>query len=124
MHPDRTQSTLATGLPTLAVAAATLLMVLLASSQAADARRPGATRCPPAKSHVMLADAQVALYSVVEPVGLYHDKEVRMYGCAYGHKPVLLGGIELCYGSPCGGPERETLAGPLIAYQDGGGGEL
>lgn len=111
------------GMKRLATAATTSLVLLLVFSQAADAKPPTAAQCPPAKSHVMLADAQVTLYSVVEPVGLYHDKEVRIYGCAHGHMPVLLGGIKLCYGSPCGGPERETLAGPLVAYQDGGGGE-
>jgi hypothetical protein len=108
----------------LTLAATALVMLLLASSQTAGANRPATVECPPSKSHVMLADAQAALYSVVEPVGLYHNREVRIWGCTYGHKSILLGGIELCDGSPCGGPERETLAGPLVAYQDGSGGEL
>jgi len=106
------------------IAALALIAGLAVSQNAAGISRSPAPKCPAPGSHVLLADAQVALYSVVEPVGIYHEKEVRIHGCAYGHRPYLLGGIELCYGSPCGGPARETLAGPLVAYEDGGGGEV
>jgi hypothetical protein len=108
----------------LTLAVTMLLMALMASAQTAAASRPTSAQCPPAKSHVILADAQVALYSLVEPVGLYHDERTRIHGCAYGHKPYLLGTEELCKGVRCGGPQGEVLAGPLVAYEEGGGGEI
>jgi hypothetical protein len=106
----------------LTLAATALVILLLTSSQAAGASRRAIGRCPPTKSHVMLADAQVTLYSVVEPVGVYHEERTRIYGCAYGHKPYLVGARELCKGVPCEGPQREALAGPLVAYEESGGG--
>jgi hypothetical protein len=98
-------------------------MLFLPFSQAAGASRQTAAQCPPTKSHVMLADAQVVLYSVVEPVGLYHDERTRIHGCAYGHRPYLVGTEELCKGVFCAGPQGEVLAGPLVAYEEGGGAE-
>jgi hypothetical protein len=73
---------------------------------------------------VLLADSQVEVYSMVGVIDIYHDKGVKIYGCAYGHKSYLLGAIELCYGARCGGPQREVLDGPLVAYEEGGGGEV
>ncbi len=55
---------------------------------------------------------------------MYHDKGARIHGCAYGHKSYLLGAaVEECNGVPCGGVRREVLAGPLVAYEEGSGGE-
>lgn len=34
-----------------------------------------------------------------------------------------MGADELCYGAPCGGPQREVLDGAFVAYEDGGGGQ-
>jgi hypothetical protein len=106
------------------IVATGLLTLLLVASQTAAAGRPASAQCPPAKSHVMLADAQIVLYSVVEPVGLYHDERTRIHGCAYGREPYLVGTEELCKGVRCGGPQGEVLAGPLVAYEEGGGGEI
>jgi hypothetical protein len=101
-----------------------LLACLLSAQYAAGASRATRSSCAPAGSHVLAADAQVMLYSKVEVVGLYHEKGTRIHGCAYGHRSYLVGTIPNCQGAgPCGGPERETLAGPLVAYQEGGGGE-
>jgi hypothetical protein len=75
---------------------------------------------------VLLADAQVELYSAVEVIDMYHDKGPRIHGCAYGHKSYLLGAeVEECgSGVPCGGVRREVLDGPLVAYEEGSGGEV
>jgi hypothetical protein len=101
-----------------------LVLLLAASPSAARASHAAAPKCSPAKSHVLLADAQVEIYSMVEVIDMYHDKGVVIYGCAYGRKPYRLGAIELCYGARCGGPQREVLDGPLVAYEEGGGGEV
>jgi hypothetical protein len=100
------------------------LLLVAASPSAARTRLTTASPCPPAKSHVLLADTQVVLYSTVEVVDMYHDKGVRIHGCAYGHKSFLLGQeVEECSGVPCGGVRRDVLNGPLVAYEEGSGGE-
>jgi hypothetical protein len=111
----------------IAISTISALALLLeaASPSAAHVRHTTPPKCPPAKSHVLLADAQVELYSAVEVVNMYNDKGARIHGCAYGHKSYLLGAeVEECgSGVPCGGVRREVLAGPLVAYEEGSGGE-
>jgi hypothetical protein len=107
------------------IASAILLAACLAPTQyAAGATRVTQPACAPAGSHVLAADAQVMLYSKVEVVGLYHEMGTRIRGCAYGHRSYLVGTIPNCPGAgPCGGPKREVLAGPLVAYEEASGGE-
>jgi hypothetical protein len=62
------------------------------------------------------------LYSNVEKVGQYHEKNTRIHGCAYGHRSYLLGTVPNCI-RPCGGPEQEILGGPLVAYGEASGDE-
>jgi hypothetical protein len=100
------------------------LLLAAASPSAARTRHTTAPLCPPAKAHVLLADTEVVLYSTVEVVDIYHDRGVRIHGCAYGHKSFLLGQeVEECSGVPCGGVRRDVLSGPFVAYEEGSGGE-
>ncbi len=108
----------------MAISTILVLALLLATTSLSAARVPhAAPRCSPARSHVLLANAQIELYSTVEVIDMYHDKGVVIYGCAYGHRSYRLGADELCYGAPCGGPRREVLDGAFVAYEDGGGGQ-
>ena len=60
----------------------------------------------------------------ISEVGSHHEKGIGIHGCAYGHRSYLVGTLPNCQGAgPCGGPKREVLAGPLVAYQEGSGGE-
>jgi hypothetical protein len=113
------------GMKRFGIASTFVLVASLASAPyAAGASRPARPTCAPPGSHVLAADTQVMAYSKVEEVKMYHEKGTRIQGCAYGHKSYLLGTIPNCQGAgPCGGPEREVLAGPLVAYEDGSGGE-
>jgi hypothetical protein len=74
---------------------------------------------------VLAADAQVMIYSKIEVIAPHHEKGIGIHGCAYGHRSYLVGTLPNCQGAgPCGGPEHEVLAGPLVAYEEGGGGEV
>ena len=115
-----------TNMKRLGIASAILLAACLASTQyAAGATRSTRSSCAPAGSRVLAADAHVLVYSKVEVVGRYHEKGTRIHGCAYGHRSYLLGTLPTCQGAgPCGGPEHEVLAGPLVAYEESGGGTV
>ena len=108
----------------LRIISAFLLAACLASAQcAAGATHLTKPSCAPPGSHVLAADAQVMIYSKIEVIAPYHEKGTTIRGCAYGHKPHVLGTLPDCGRlGPCGDPEREVLAGPLVAYEESRGG--
>lgn len=110
----------------IAVSTMTVLVLLLAGATSSKARtyRSVAAQCPPAHSHVLLADAQAQIYTVREVVNTYYER-VRVHGCAYGHRhPYLLGEVKTCEGggggggAGCGGITLEALGGPMVAYEE------
>ncbi len=111
----------------LAIPAIPVLALLLAaaSSSAAPARHGTAANCPPAKSRVLLADAEAELYIVKERLRPFPEPEPVVRGCVYGGKrSYLIGGAE----EHPGGSERggsssvklEALAGSVVAYTPAG----
>jgi hypothetical protein len=115
-----------TGMKRLGIASAIVLAACLASTQyAAGATRSTRSSCAPAGSRVLAADAQVMIYSKIEVIAPHHEEGTAIHGCAYGHRSYLVGTLPNCPGAgPCGGPEHEVLAGPLVAYEEGGGGKV
>lgn len=98
-----------------------LLPVALLVTTSADAkrvRRQTPTRCMQVHAHLLTADGQAQVYEATEPEAF--PEYLGVWGCVYGHKrPFFLG--PLPYGSSSGGSagvEHETLAGPIVAYEE------
>jgi hypothetical protein len=106
----------------IAISTIPVLTLLLATSpSAARVRHTTATPCPPAKSHVLLADAEAELYTVKERLPHFPEPEPVVRGCAHGQKrSYLLGEAEEHIGGSGGGGssgvQLETLAGTVVAY--------
>jgi hypothetical protein len=97
------------------------LLLAAASPSTARVRHTTASPCPPAKSHVLLADAEAELYIVKEHLPPFPEPERVVRGCTYGQKrSYLLGEAEEHVGgSEMGGStgvKLETLAGSIVAY--------
>lgn len=96
----------------IAMSGLVVLGVLSASTsgQAARARHTASTECPPGHSHLLVADAQAQVYEAFEQV----------YGCAYGHRRSYALGPppEGSTPEPSASVEQETLAGPIVAYEE------
>lgn len=92
-------------------------LLLATSASARHTRHKVPVKCSPGHSRLIAADTQAQVYVAPEPGGGFLD----VYGCIYGHtRAYVLGPApEECL-SPhgCVGIERETLAGPMVAYED------
>jgi hypothetical protein len=100
-----------------------LALVLAASPSAARIHHTTATPCPPAKSHVLLADTEAELYTVKERLPHFPEPEPVVRGCAHGQKRSYLLGEAKEHGSSYGGGGSSgvrlaTLAGTIVAYAE------
>lgn len=104
----------------IAIAAIPLLALLLVPGgvNAARARRKAPSKCTQVHARLITADGQAQVYEAREPEAF--PEYLGVWGCAYGHKrPYFLG--PLPYGSSSGsggGVGHETLAGPIVAYEE------
>jgi hypothetical protein len=104
----------------LALFAALLLLPATAGQAGARASSRG-TLCGPAHAEPLLADSQADVY-----LALRGGPPTSAFGCVYGHRRAVLLGVddEGCLGSagtPCGGVDRLTLRGTVVAYESGQG---
>lgn len=100
----------------------TLLLALLAATppaSAAPSQRRTPPKCAPRHSRLLVADAQVEVYIRPEgfgPRGGYQAEEV--FGCTYGHRRAYALGPPPSYSSGgSAGVDKETLTGPIVAYE-------
>jgi hypothetical protein len=96
-----------------------LLLLLTAGASGARARRQAPAKCTQVHARPITANAQAQVYEATEPGAL--SEYLGAWGCAYGHnRPYFLGSLP--YGSSSGGSaggvEHETLAGPIVAYEE------
>jgi hypothetical protein len=89
----------------------------LASTRHKTHFRKSAAACRRGQSRVIVADTQAEVYKARKPDSL--PEYIGVWGCAYGHAhPTFLGSLPECGGGgPCGGTIKETLTGPLVAYE-------
>ena len=92
-----------------------LLIALMAgaSASAAATRRKAEPSCPASHSQVLVADGRAEVY---ETYGL------GIFGCVHGRSRAYeLGTAARCGGGGggCGGIKKETLTGPIVAYEEG-----
>jgi hypothetical protein len=97
-----------------AAAVSVLVLLVVAPAGTAGTHRKALARCAPRHAHVLAADAQAEVYEWEESNG-YRSV---VYGCAVGHRrSYYLGGLPEYSSSGGGGIEKETLAGPVAAYE-------
>lgn len=77
--------------------------------------------CPLPKAHVMLRDREALVYEAPVPAGatgLGESELPLIFGCARGHERSFgIGDQPGASSEGGGGVEKETLAGPLVAYE-------
>jgi hypothetical protein len=100
-----------------------LILLVTASPSAGRVRRMTAPNCPPAKSRVVLADAEAELYVVKERLPYFPEPVPVVRGCAHGQKrSSLLGEAEEQTGGSGGGGssgvQLAALAGTVVAYAE------
>jgi hypothetical protein len=103
-----------------AVLGTSLLVVAAPTADASRGRHKAAPTCrPPARSRVLLADAQAEVYQTGESPS---TERGNIYGCDYaqGHSYYLGHWVETS-SSSTSGIDRETLAGAIVAYESGSG---
>jgi hypothetical protein len=96
-----------------------LLTLLLASSASVAAARPKASAaCPRRHVHVLASNHQAEVYVRPESGENHEPYEAEeIFGCVYGHKHAYpLGSPPQGSSTGGGGIERETLAGPIVAF--------
>jgi hypothetical protein len=108
---------------TISIIPVLTLLLVAASSSAVRSHHTTVPKCPPAKAHVLLADAEAELYIAKERLPHSSEPEPVVRGCAYGHqRSYLLGEAEersTSYGGGgSSGVTLETLAGTVVAYAE------
>jgi hypothetical protein len=93
---------------------ASLLWVVPSSGARSAQKKPA--RCAPGHARLIAADAHAQVFKAPEPPG--PTGELGVWGCAYGHRPVFLGPLPYGSAEGGGGLELETLAGPIVAYEE------
>jgi hypothetical protein len=105
---------------TAITATCVLALLVTASPTAASSRSQVPGRCPPGHSELIAADAQAQVYEAFDPA----EEGFKVYGCAYGHKRSYGLGLPFAAsGTAGGGVDEETLAGPVVAYEESAGSE-
>ncbi len=100
-----------------------LLLALLAATPLASAARSrpkAAPKCPPRHSRLVTADAQAEVYIRPEGVGPHGGYQAEgIFGCAYRDGRAYELGPPPSGGSSSGsaGVDKETLTGPIVAYE-------
>jgi hypothetical protein len=112
---------------TIAAVSAPLLLFAAVPASAATRSRKAISTCPPAGAHVLLADAQAAIYTIHERliipfVGGEHEvqKVIATRSCVDGRKNSYKLGEEYIP-TPTeggGGVERLALGGSVVAYEE------
>jgi hypothetical protein len=112
------------GVRRLALAAVPILICLSASTvlSAASSGHKTRAKCKPGHSHLLAVDTQAQVYKLVNKAGPY----LEAFGCVYGGRPYLLGGLpENRLGPGAGGGLRHViLTGTISAYADYSFGEV
>jgi hypothetical protein len=105
----------------IAIAAVPLLVLLLVpgGANATRVRRQPPAKCTQVHARLITANARAQVYEATEPHGF--PEYLGAWGCVYGSShPYFLGHISHHSASTegTGGVEHETLAGPIVAYEE------
>jgi hypothetical protein len=103
----------------IAITTMIVLAAIVASTSISAARpvRRAPTKCVRGHSRIITADAQAQVYEAPEPPGA--PEALGVYGCAYGsNRTYFLGPLPFASVEDAGGVSDETLAGPIIAYNE------
>jgi len=85
-----------------------------ATATAAHASHKASPKCPPAHEEVIAADPQAVIYKTPES----EERLLNISACAYSHRPYVLGRKAAFGPGGGGGIQDETLAGPIVAYEE------
>lgn len=100
----------------ITIASTAVLIGLLAgaSMAAAGPRHKTKPKCPPAHEKVIAADTEGVIVKVPE----MGERVSGILACAYGHRAYVLGSEFTFSAGNGGGVQYETLAGPIVAYEE------
>ncbi len=100
----------------ITIASTVVLIGLLANTSmaAAGPRHKTKPKCSPVHEKVIATNTQAVVYETPEA----KERLSNISACVYGHRPYVLG--PKAAGGPGGsfGIEGETLAGPIVAYEE------
>ena len=104
----------------IGLTAVALLALVATQASASKTRHAVTAKCPPGHPHLLVADAQAQVYEAFDPA----EEGFKVYGCVYGHKRSYGLGLPFsASGTAGGGVDEETLAGPVVAYEESAGSE-
>lgn len=104
----------------IAIGFVLILVLPAASASDASSRHAAPPKCPPGHSDLIVADAHAQVYEAFDPA----EEGFKVYGCAYEHKRSYGLGLPFsASGTAGGGVDEETLAGPVVAYEESAGSE-